>query len=59
MKRNKRITKKSVRVIRFFIISLIFIGVAASITIVGCNYLENQNFKETFYSVSSLKVNNK
>lgn len=59
MKKNKRITKKSVRVIRFFIISLIFIGVAASITIVGCNYLENQNFKETFYCVSSLKVNNK
>ena len=58
MKKNKRITKKSVRVIRFFIISLIFIGVAASITIVGCNYLENQNFKETFYCVSSLKVNN-
>ena len=59
MKKNKRITKKSVRVIRFFIISLIFIWIAASITILGCNYLENQNFKETFYSVSSLKVNNK
>jgi predicted MPP superfamily phosphohydrolase len=59
MKKNKRTTKKSVRVIRFFIISLIFIGIAASITILGCNYLENQNFKETFYCVSSLKVNNK
>ena len=59
MKRKKRIVKKSVRVIRFFILSLIFIGIAASITILGCNYLENQNFKETFYCVSSLKVNNK
>ncbi len=59
MKKNKHTTKKTVRVIRFFIISLIFIGIAASITIVGCNYLENQNFKEIFYSVSSLKVNNK
>ena len=46
-------------VLLIFIISLIFIGIAASITILGCNYLENQNFKETFYSVSSLKVNNK
>ena len=61
MKKNKRIKKpkKSVRAIRFFIISLIFIGIAASIAVVGCNYLENQNFKETFYCVSSLKVNNK
>ena len=59
MKKNKCITKKSVRVIRFFIISLIFIWIAAAITILGCNYLENQNFKETFYCVSSLKVNNK
>ena len=52
MRKNKRIVKKSVRVIRFFIISLIFIGIAASITILGCNYLENQNFKETFYCVN-------
>ena len=59
MKKNKRTTKKGVRVARFFIISLIFIMIAASITVLGCNYLENQNFKETFYSVSSLKVNNK
>ena len=59
MKNNKRTTKKTVRIISFFIISLIFIGIAASITLLGCNYLENQNFKETFYSVSSLKVNNK
>lgn len=59
MKKNKRRTRKTARIISFFIISLIFIGIAASITILGCNYLENQNFKETFYSVSSLKVNNK
>ena len=59
MKKNKRTAKKSVRVIRFFIISLIFIGIAASITMLGFNYLENQNFKESFYCVSSLKVNNK
>ena len=52
-------TKKNIRVLRLFIISLIFVGIAASIAIIGCNYIGNRNFKETFYSVSSLKVNNK
>ena len=52
-------TKKNIRVLKLFLISLIFVGVAASIAIIGCNYIGNRNFKETFYSVSSLKVNNK
>ena len=52
-------TKKKTKVITLFIISLIFVGIAASIAVVGVNYIENRNFKETFYSVSSLKVNNK
>ena len=61
MKENKtpKKSKKAFRVLRFFIISLIFVGIAASIAIVGFNYMGNQNFKETFYNVSSLKVNNK
>ena len=52
-------TKKNIRVLKLFLISLIFVGIAASIAIIGCNYVGNRNFKETFYSVSSLKVNNK
>ena len=60
MNRHKLTEKaKKRRVFRFFLISLIFVGIAASIGIVGCSYIENQNFKETFYCVSSLKVNNK
>lgn len=54
-------TKKSNRsawVITFFIISMIFVCIAVSIGVVGWNYIANRNFKETFYSVSSLKVNN-
>ncbi len=51
--------KKSIRALRLFLISLIFVGIAVFIAIVGCNYIGNRNFKETFYSVSSLKVNNK
>ncbi|MBQ2841007.1 MAG: metallophosphoesterase family protein [Oscillospiraceae bacterium] len=52
-------TKKNIRVLRLFLISLIFVSIAASVAIIGCNYIGNRNFKETFYSVSSLKVNNK
>ena len=51
--------KKRIKVLKLFIISLIFVGIAVSIAVVGCNYIQNRNFKETFYSVSSLKVNNK
>ncbi len=52
-------TKKHMRAVRLFIISLVFICVAAGIGSLGVNYLGNQTFKETFYCVSSLKVNNK
>ena len=52
-------TKKNLRVLKLFLISLIFVSIAASIAIIGYNYIGNRNFKETFYSVSSLKVNNK
>ena len=52
-------TKKNIRVLKHFLISLIFVSIATSVAIVGCNYIGNRNFKETFYSVSSLKVNNK
>lgn len=51
--------KRNIRVLKLFFISLIFICVALSVAIIGCNYIGNRNFKETFYSVSSLKVNNK
>ena len=52
-------TRKKIRVLNLFLISLIFVSIAASIAIIGCNYVGNRKFKETFYSVSSLKVNNK
>lgn len=52
-------SKKNIRVLKLFLISLIFVSIAASIAIIGWNYIGNRHFKETFYSVSSLKVNNK
>ena len=51
--------KKNSRVVKLFSISLVFALVALSIAIIGCNYIGNRNFKETFYSVSSLKVHDK
>ena len=52
-------SRKNLKVIKLFLISIIFAFIAAVIAIIGCNYVENRNFKETFHSVSSLKVNNK
>ena len=51
-------SKKNIKVLKFLILGLFFIALAIGITVVGCNYITNRNFKETFYSVSSLKVNN-
>ncbi len=61
MKENTFTTKPRKHIMAFclFLISLIFVAIAVSIAIVGCNYIVNRNFKESFYSVSSLKVNNK
>ena len=57
-KPNKK-TNKNLRAIMLLFISLIFVSIAVSVAIIGCDYIANRNFKETFYSVSSLKVNNK
>lgn len=51
--------KKNVKVLKLFIISMIFIAITLCVALVACNYIGNRNFKETFYSVSSLKVNQK
>ena len=52
-------SKKNIRVLKLFFISLIFVSIAVAIAIICCNYIGNRSFKESFYSVSSLKVNNK
>jgi predicted MPP superfamily phosphohydrolase len=58
MEKYKR-PKKKVWAVILLIFGMIFVILAASVALVGYNYLENQKFKETFYCVSSLKVNNK
>ena len=51
--------KKNLNILKLFFISLVFVCVALAVAIIVCNYIGNRNFKETFYSVSSLKVDNK
>ena len=45
-------------VIKWFILSFIFIAIAFSIALIIGNYIADRTFKETFYNVSSLKANN-
>ncbi len=51
-------SKKWFKAAKLFCISLIFAAVALSLAVVAGNYIGNRNFKETFYSVSSLKADN-
>lgn len=50
---------KKIKVMIVSLISLILAVVAALISVIGISYWQNRNFDETFYSVGSLKVNNK
>ena len=61
MKSKRRTSKNKKKVIAFilFLISFIFVITAVSVAIVGFSYMDNRDFRETFYSVSSLKTNNK
>lgn len=52
-------TKKKIMVATLLGISMIFVAIAAAIAVIAVSYIGNQNFKETFYSTSSLKVNNR
>ena len=48
--------KKNIHAVKFFIFGMIFVGIAAAIILVLCNYIGNRNFRETFYNTSSIKV---
>ena len=56
-KRHK-VSKKAKTAILSAVIAL-FVAAATLATVIGVSYFGNQKFTETFYSVSSLKVNNK
>lgn len=48
--------KKNIKAVKFFVIGMMFICIATAVIVVLCNYIGNRNFRESFYSVSSIKV---
>ena len=52
-------TKKRVKTAIIVLVSAMLAAVAMAAAVVGVSYFGNQQFRERFYSVSSLKVNNK
>jgi len=49
-------TKKNLRAFNFFAVGMIFACIAVAVIIVMCSYIGNRDFRETFYSTSSIKV---
>ncbi|MBE6689356.1 MAG: hypothetical protein E7588_08825 [Ruminococcaceae bacterium] len=49
-------TKKNIKAFKFFVIGMIFVCIATAVIIVLCSYIGNRNFRETFYSTNSIKV---
>ena len=49
-------TKKNIKAFKFFVIGMIFVCIATAVIVVLCSYIGNRNFRETFYSTSSIKV---
>ena len=50
--------KKNIKTLKLFVISGIFVCFALAIAFVMYNYIVNRNFRETFFNVSSLKIDN-
>ena len=62
IKRNKALESqksKKIKKVAFSALIALFVVFAIFAAVVGVSYFGNQKFSETFYSVSSLKVNNK
>ncbi len=47
---------KNIKAFKFFVIGMIFICIATAVIVILCSYIGNRNFRETFYSTSSIKV---
>lgn len=48
--------KKNIRAAKFFVLGMIFVCIATVVIVIMGNYIGNRNFRETFYNVSSIKV---
>lgn len=52
-------TMKNIKALKLFVIGMIFVCIAISVIVVMCSYIGNRNFRETFYSTSSIKVDSR
>lgn len=52
-------TKKNIMALKFFFIGMVFVCIATAIIVMLCSYIGNRNFRETFYSTSSIKVDSR
>ncbi len=48
--------KKNITAIKFFVCGMFFVCLATAIIIIMFNYIGNRNFRESFYSTSSIKI---
>ena len=48
--------RKNLRAFKFFAIGMIFVCIAAAVISIMYSYIVNRNFRETFYSTSSIKA---
>lgn len=48
--------KKNIRALKFFAIGMVFVCIATAVIVILCSYIGNRNFRETFYSASSIKA---
>ncbi len=51
--------KNNLKAVNFFAIGMIFVCCALAVVVVLFNYVGNRNFRETFYSASSIKVDSR
>ncbi len=54
---NKKL-EKNVKVVQFLAAGFVFACLAVALITILCNYIGNRNFRETFYTVSSIKADN-
>lgn len=51
--------KKNIRAFKFFVLGMLFVCIATAVIVVLFNYIGNRDFRETFYSTSSIKVDSR
>ncbi len=58
-KSKDTVLKKTLKLIRLFIVIGIVAGLVSIATLFGCNHISNKTFSETFYNVGNIKANEK